>query len=91
MKICVLMKQVASEDSPLSINNNSIDKSSLNLVTNEPDSYALEEALLIKEKTNGEVVICTLGPEYSQQVIKDGWLSFYPGAKIGVLGQNGAG
>ena len=26
-----------------------------------------------------------------KQVIKDGWLSFYPGAKIGVLGQNGAG
>jgi len=26
-----------------------------------------------------------------KQVIKDGWLSFYPGAKIGVLGSNGAG
>ena len=26
-----------------------------------------------------------------KQVIKDGWLSFYPGAKIGVLWQNGAG
>ena len=48
MKICVLMKQVASEDSPLSINNNIIDKASLNLVTNEPDSYGLEESLLIK-------------------------------------------
>ena len=24
-----------------------------------------------------------------KQVIKDGWLSFYPGAKIGVLGSNG--
>ena len=72
MKICVLIKQVASEDSPLSINNNKIDKESLNLVTNEPDSYALEEALLIKEKTEGEVTICTLGTESSQQVIKDG-------------------
>jgi len=72
MKVCVLIKQVASEDSPLSINNNTIDKASLNLVTNEPDSYALEEALLIKEKTDGEVTICTLGPESSQQVIKDG-------------------
>ena len=72
MKICVLIKQVASEDSPLSINNNMIDKNSLNLVTNEPDSYALEEALIIKEKTDGEVTICTLGPESSQQVIKDG-------------------
>ena len=26
-----------------------------------------------------------------KQVIKDGWLSFYPGAKIGVLGSNGSG
>ena len=74
MKICVLIKQVASEDSPISISddNKSIDKVSLNLVTNEPDTYALEEALLIKEKTSGEVTICTLGPESSQQVIKDG-------------------
>ena len=74
MKICVLIKQVASEDSPLKIKDDqqTIDKSSLNLVTNEPDTYALEEALLIKEKTEGEVIICTLGPESSQQVIKDG-------------------
>ena len=74
MKICVLMKQVASEDSPLKIKDDqqTVDKSSLNLVTNEPDTYALEEALLIRGKTEGEVVICTLGPESSQQVIKDG-------------------
>ena len=74
MKICVLMKQVASEDSPLKIKDDqqTVDKSSLNLVTNEPDTYALEEALLIREKTEGEVVICTLGSESSQQVIKDG-------------------
>ena len=74
MKICVLMKQVASEDSPLKINGDkqTVDSVSLNLVTNEPDTYALEEALLIKEKTSGEVTICTLGPDSSQQVIKDG-------------------
>ena len=74
MKICVLIKQVASEDSPISISDDkkSINRASLNLVTNEPDSYALEEALLIKEKTSGDVTICTLGPESSQQVIKDG-------------------
>ena len=49
MKICVLIKQVASEDSPISISDNKkgIEQASLNLVTNEPDSYALEEALLI--------------------------------------------
>ena len=76
MKICVLIKQVASEDSPISISDDkkNINRTSLNLVTNEPDSYALEEALLIKEKTDGEVTICTLVPESSQQVIKDGLL-----------------
>ena len=74
MKICVLMKQVASEDSPIKINDDrlTIDNNSLNFVTNEPDTYALEEALQIKEKTSGEVTICTLGSDSSQQVIKDG-------------------
>ena len=73
MKICVLIKQVASEDSPLSITDDrrTINSDNFNLVTNEPDSYALEEALIIKEKTQGEVIICTLGPESSHQVIKD--------------------
>ncbi len=74
MKICVLIKQVASEDSPLKVNDDkrSINSENLNLSTNEPDTYALEEALLIKEKTSGEVIICTLGPDSAQQVIKDG-------------------
>ena len=55
MKICVLIKQVASEDSPIMLNDNQsgINLDSLNLVTNEPDSYALEEALKIKESTSG--------------------------------------
>ena len=74
MKICVLIKQVASEDSSLIINNekSGIESNGINLVTNEPDSYALEEALLLKEQTSGEVVICTLGPESCNQIIKDG-------------------
>ena len=74
MKICVLIKQVASEDSVLILNSDKItlNEDGLNLVSNEPDTYGLEEALQIKEKTDGEVTICTLGPESSQQVIKDG-------------------
>ncbi|KKL65862.1 hypothetical protein LCGC14_2150760, partial [marine sediment metagenome] len=38
---------------------------------NESDSYALEEALLLKEAQGGEVIACTLGPERSRQVLKD--------------------
>jgi len=73
MKICVLIKQVASEDSSIVINDNntSINSENLNLVTNEPDSYALEEALRIREASSGEVVLCTMGPESAHQVIKD--------------------
>ena len=73
MKICVLIKQVASEDSSLVLNEDklSLNSSSINFVSNEPDTYALEEALQIKEKHGAEVTICTLGPESSRQVIKD--------------------
>jgi electron transfer flavoprotein beta subunit len=38
---------------------------------NEPDIYALEEALRLKEKAGGEVVIVTMGPTRAQQAIKE--------------------
>ena len=73
MKICVLIKQVASEDSVLNLNSDkkTLNEDGLNLVSNEPDTYGLEEALQIKEKTDGEVAICTVGSESARQVIKD--------------------
>ena len=39
--------------------------------TNEPDSYALEEALRLKEKHGGEVVAISMGPERVKQTIKE--------------------
>ena len=73
MKICVLIKQVASEDSSLVLNDDklSLNTSSINFVSNEPDTYALEEALLIKEKYDAEVTVCTLGSDSARQVLKD--------------------
>src|SRR5438093_8814217 len=38
---------------------------------NEPDAYALEEALRLKEKHGGEVVICSAGPPRVAQVIRE--------------------
>jgi len=89
MKICVLVKQVCSEDSSLVLNDDklSLNSEALNLVTNEPDSYALEEALQLKEKTDGEVVVCSLGAESSRQVIKD---SLAKGADRGIFIANNA-
>ena len=73
MKICVLMKQVPDKDSSIKIamDNLSIDQNMVSFTTNESDSYALEEALQIKEKSGGEVVALTLGKESSIQVVKD--------------------
>ena len=73
MKICVLMKQVPDKDAALKINATGlgIDTADLTFVTNESDSYALEEALLLKEAHGGEVIVCTLGADSSLQVIKD--------------------
>ncbi len=84
MKICVLIKQVPDKDSPLSISddNLSISESNISWVANESDSYALEEALQIKEKQGGEVVACTLGKASAQQIMKD---ALAKGADRGIL------
>ncbi len=73
MKICVLLKQVPDPGSVLKIGPDEtwVVEDNLVFITNESDTYALEEALLIQEARGGEVVVCTLGPERSRQVLKD--------------------
>src|SRR3954471_13056710 len=38
---------------------------------NEPDAYALEESLRLKEKHSGEVVVCSAGPARGAQVLRE--------------------
>ncbi|MFB0515692.1 MAG: electron transfer flavoprotein subunit beta [Candidatus Neomarinimicrobiota bacterium] len=73
MKIAVLIKQVPDTQSVLKINaaENWVVEDNLVFTANESDTYALEEALLMKEALSGEVVVCTLGPERAGQVLKD--------------------
>lgn len=72
MKICVLIKQVPDKDSKIVINADakSIDTANITNIMNESDSYALEEALLLKEKHGGDVVVCSLGNQSSNEIIK---------------------
>ena len=75
MKIAVLVKQVVGSESALKISQNQrwIDESSATFVMNPPDNYAIEEAMLIKEKLGlGEVVIVSMGPQRVQKVIREG-------------------
>jgi len=72
MKICVLIKQVPDKDSKIVINSDSksVDTTNITNIMNESDNYALEEALLLKEKHGGEVIVCSLGPQSSNEIIK---------------------
>ncbi|MBI4461128.1 MAG: electron transfer flavoprotein subunit beta/FixA family protein [Acidobacteria bacterium] len=73
MKILVCLKQVPAKDSPLRLAEDSswIREDDLSFEINEPDAYALEEALQLKEKHGGEVVACSVGPPRVQQVIRE--------------------
>lgn len=73
MKIGVCIKQVPAKDAPLAISEGGawIRESEIGFETNEPDSFALEEALRLKEKHTGEVVAISMGPERAKQTIKE--------------------
>jgi electron transfer flavoprotein beta subunit len=71
VKIVVCIKQVPAKDAPLSIDGNWIREADIGFEMNEPDSYALEEALRLKEKHGGEVIALSMGPERVKQTIKE--------------------
>jgi electron transfer flavoprotein beta subunit len=71
VNIIVCIKQVPAKDAPLSISGNWIKESDIGFEMNEPDSYALEEALRLKEKHGGEVIALSMGPERVKQTIKE--------------------
>jgi electron transfer flavoprotein beta subunit len=72
VKILVCMKQVPQKDAPLKLNEaGTWIREEVSYEVNEPDAYALEEALRQKEKHGGEVVVITAGPARSQQVLRE--------------------
>lgn len=72
MKILVCMKQVPQKDAPLKLNEaGTWIREDVSYETNEPDAYALEEALRQKEKHGGEVVVITAGSARAQHVLRE--------------------
>src|ERR1700688_3289272 len=73
MKIIVAIKQVPVRDSQLRVESDGrwIQENDLSFEINEPDAYALEEALQLKEKHGGEVVALCAGPARSGQTIRE--------------------
>jgi electron transfer flavoprotein beta subunit len=73
MKIAVAIKQVPLRDSPLRINSAGtwIVEDNLSFEINEPDAYALEEALQLREKHGGEVIVISAGPARVSQSLRE--------------------
>jgi electron transfer flavoprotein beta subunit len=73
MKIAVCIKQVVTREWQLRVAESGawIRDADASFELNEPDAYALEEALRLKEKHSGEVVVCSAGPARAAQVIRE--------------------
>src|SRR6476619_4419904 len=73
MRTVVCIKQVVTREWQLRVNDQKtwIRDQDASFELNEPDAYALEEALRLKEKHGGEVVVCSAGPARAAQVIRE--------------------
>ncbi len=73
MKIAVCIKQVPTRDWQPRLDESKtwIREQDASYEMNEPDAYALEESLRLKEEHGGEVVVCSAGPARVAQVIRE--------------------
>jgi electron transfer flavoprotein beta subunit len=73
MKIAVCIKQVPTREWQPRIDESrrGVREQDASFEMNEPDAYALEESLRLREKHGGEVVVCTAGPARAAQVLRE--------------------
>jgi len=73
MKIAVCIKQVPTRDWQPRLDGGGtwVREQDAAFEMNEPDAYALEESLRLKEKHGGEVVVCSAGPARVAQVLRE--------------------
>ena len=84
MRIFVCVKQVPARDSASRVDAaaGGVDDADFSYEMNEPDAFALEEGLRLKEKHGGEVVAISAGPSRAASTIRE---ALAKGADRGVL------
>ncbi len=72
MKILVCLKQVPHKDARLDVRSDAkwIQEENIKFEINVYDTYALEEALRIRDRGEGEVVVACIGPDRVQQSLR---------------------
>lgn len=88
MKIAVLIKYVPDTESRLGITSDGkhVDTSQASWIINPFDEIALEQAVQLKEKSDGEVIVVTCGPAAAEKGLRD---AFAVGADRGILVDSG--
>src|SRR5262245_41477600 len=73
MKIAVCIKQVVTREWQVRINETKtwVRDQDASWELNEPDAYALEESLRLREKHGGEVIVVSAGPARVTQVLRE--------------------
>lgn len=73
MKIVVCVKQVpGTHDAKIDPETKRIVREGIKAMTNPFDTYAVEEAVKIKEKIGGQVIVLTMGPPRADIVLREG-------------------
>lgn len=72
MKIVVCVKQVpdTASEKALRPQDNTLDREAVDAVMNEMDEFAVEEALQLAERTDGEVTVLLMGPDQGTETIR---------------------
>jgi electron transfer flavoprotein beta subunit len=72
MRIAVCIKQVPNSEARLRLSRDGkwLDEEDLPFIVNESDEYALEEGLRLAERTGGEVVAFSLGPQRVREALR---------------------
>jgi electron transfer flavoprotein beta subunit len=70
LKIVVCVKQTPDTAATVTVQDGEVSWGDSPLVLNPWDEYAVEEALLTKEKHGGEVIALSLGPEAAREALK---------------------
>ena len=73
MRIAVCIKQVPTREWQPRVDDTKrgVREQDASFEMNEPDAYALEEGLRLRETHGGEVVVCTAGPARAAQVLRE--------------------
>ncbi len=74
MKIVVIIRQTPDTEAKIKVasGGNTIDPEGIKWIVNPYDEFAIEEAIRIKEKLGGEVVLVTMGPARCAEALRTG-------------------